>query len=448
MALNPCSSAANGPLSKSQIDHNFEDLHDPLSMQKAIEEAARCLYCFDAPCIQACPTAIDIPTFIHQISTENIAGAAKTILSENIMGGTCARVCPTEVLCQEVCVLNTSIEHPVEIGALQRHAVDHFIDSKSAHPFKRSNRTGKRIAVIGAGPAGLSCAHRAATLGHDVTVFEAKEKPGGLNEYGLAAYKMVDEFAQKEVQFLLEIGGITIEHSQRLGDNLSLKQLQQDFDATFIGIGLGNTYSLGIDNEDATGISDAVDFIEILRQSDDKSTINIGDDVIVIGAGNTAIDAAVQAKRLGAKNVSLVYRRGEQQMSATEFEVNLARTNGVNIHLWAAPHSIEGDSHITAMHFNTTTLENGRLVKSQDTFALKTDMVLKAIGQNLDDSLLSNIDIKSGKITINDQYQTSIKGIYAGGDAIQSGEDLTVQAVDDGKQAAIAIDKALKTEAQ
>jgi glutamate synthase (NADPH/NADH) small chain len=446
MAQNSCNSVNGKPLTTSEINQNFLDLHKPLNKQQALAESDRCLYCYDAPCIQACPTSIDIPTFIHQIRSDDVMGSAETILSQNIMGGTCARVCPTEVLCEKVCVLNTSIEQPVEIGLLQRHAVDHLINKANKHPFIRAQNTGKHIAVVGAGPAGLSCAHRLAVLGHDVTIYEAKAKTGGLNEYGLAAYKMVDDFAQHEVDFILNIGGITVKHEKTLGKNISLQQLSSDYDAVFIGIGLSQTYSLGLDNENIKGISDAVDFIEDLRQAEDKSQVKIGNDVIVIGAGNTAIDAAVQAKKLGADNVTLVYRRGEQHMSATTYEVDLARKNGVTIKLWSTPIKIIGKNKIKAIKFAKTRLIDGKLVTTKEHYKLKTDCLLKAIGQKLDPSVLDKIKTTHGKISIDDNYQTSEDRIYAGGDAIQSGEDLTVQAVEDGKQAAIAIDQALRGE--
>jgi len=444
MSLRPCAAAGGSLLSKEEIDANFSDLHEPLSGLQARAEADRCLYCYDAPCIDACPTSIDIPTFIHQIRTGNVEGSAKTILSENIMGGTCARACPTEVLCERACVLNVSEEEPVEIGALQRHAVDYLMAKGGAHPFKREPETGKHIAVVGAGPAGLSCAHRAAMLGHKVTVFEAKEKPGGLNEYGLAAYKMVNDFAQKEVEFLLGIGGIDIEYNQRLGGTISITELQAQHDAVYVAVGLGATNALGLQGEDKDGMRDAVDFIEELRQAKDKSTIKVGDDVIVIGAGNTAIDAAVQAKRLGAENVTLVYRRGEANMSATDWEIDLARTNGVNIRLWSAPAAIHGKSAVSSMTFERMRDEGGKLVASGKSFDLPADMVLKAIGQKLDTSKLEGFDISAGKIVTGDNFKTSVAGVFAGGDSIQSGEDLTVQAVEDGKQAAHAIDAFLK----
>jgi len=430
---------------KCDTNNNFTDLHKPLNLQQTIAESARCLYCYDAPCIKACPTSIDIPTFIHQIRSDNPVGAAKTILSQNIMGGTCARACPTEVLCEQVCVLNTAIEQPIEIGLLQRHAVDHLLKNSANHPFQRAPSSGKSIAIIGAGPAGMSCAHRSAMLGHDVTVYEAKEKSDGLNEYGLAAYKMVDNYAQKEIEFILDIGGIKIIHNQKLGDNLHLENLQNNYDAVFIGVGLDATWSLNQQNEEAEGVIDAVDFIEKIRQTDDKNQVQVGNDVIVIGAGNTAIDAAVQAKRLGAENVTLVYRRGEEHMSATAYEVDLARKNGVIIKLWSAPKRIIAEEHVEQLECVKTQLENGKLIETQITYTLECDMFLKAIGQKLEPEALQGVDIERGKIVVDENYQTSIKGVFAGGDAIDSGEDLTVQAVEDGKQAAHAIDTFLGT---
>ena len=440
MSLRPCSSAKGTALGKEEVDANFGDLHAPLTALQANAEADRCLYCYDAPCIVACPTSIDIPTFIHQIRTGNPEGSARTILSENIMGGTCARACPTEVLCEQACVLNVAGEQPVEIGSLQRHAVDTLMAKDAGHPFKRTADTGKRIAVVGAGPAGLSCAHRLAVLGHSVTVFEAKAKPGGLNEYGLAAYKMVDDFAQKEVEFLLGIGGIEIKYNQKLGIDVSLAELRDMFDATYLGLGLGATNGLGLDGEDIDGVQDAVDFIEALRQAGDKSSLSVGDDVIVIGAGNTAIDAAVQAKRLGAENVTLVYRRGEAQMSATDFEVDLARMNGVNIRLFASPVAVIGEGRVSGMTFERMAIEDGKHTGTGKTFDLPADMVLKAIGQKIAPDMLDGFALDGSKIKVSDTFETSVEGVFAGGDCIKSGEDLTVQAVEDGKQAAHAID--------
>lgn len=430
-------------MTKQQIDQNFGDLHQPLNRLQALTEAARCTYCYDAPCIKACPTGIDIPTFIHQIRTDNVKGAAKTILSENIMGGTCARACPTEILCERACVRNHDQGKPVEIGLLQRFAVDDLMQNSEQHPFGRAPETNKKIAIIGAGPAGLSCAHRAALLGHTVTIFEARAKPGGLNEYGLATYKMVDDFAQKEVQFLLDIGGIEIKYQQRLGEHISLAQLQQNYDAVFLGVGLANTNRLGLEKESLTGVEDAIDFIDLLRQTDDKSTLKVGNDVVVIGGGNTAVDAAIQAKLLGADNVTLVYRRGQESMSATDYEINLARQNGVMIRLWSQPASLIGTDKIEAIQFEKTQQTNGKFQGTDEFYQLPCDQVLKAIGQKLKSTELAELEIENGKVVVNQYFETNIPKVYAGGDCIASGDDLTVQAVEDGKRAAHAMGRRL-----
>ncbi|MBL4597017.1 MAG: NAD(P)-dependent oxidoreductase, partial [Robiginitomaculum sp.] len=423
-------------LSPVEIAANFDDLHPALNAEQVSVQATRCLFCYDAPCVTACPTAIDIPKFIRQLATENVTGAARTILSANIMGGTCARACPTEVLCEQKCVLNMGEEQPIEIGALQRHAVDHLLAQNSAHPFARAVGTGKHIAVLGSGPAGLTCAHELAKQGHSVEIFESQDKPGGLNEYGLAAYKMVDNFAAREAAFILEIGGINIQTGKALGQNLSLEQYRTQFDAVFIGVGLARSNQLGIAGEDLPGVHDAIQFISALRQSTDKSKLAVGDQVIVIGGGNTAIDAAVQAKRLGARQVDLVYRRGEAQMGATEWERDLAKINGVNLHLWAKPMQINGADKVASVTFESCKLENGKLVGTGQTNEVPTDMVLKAVGQSMNESALAGLTVHKGKITVDAHGQTSLPGVFAGGDCIASGEDLTVQAVQDCKRAA------------
>jgi len=435
-------------LTPAEIAANFDDLHPPLSEAQAMVEAARCLYCYDAPCVNACPTGINIPTFMHQIRTGNLGGSARTILSANIMGGTCARACPTEVLCEQACVVNATEGAPVKIGLLQRHAVDHLMAKGGAHPFARAPDTGRRLAVIGAGPAGLSFAHRASMLGHQVTVFERDEKPGGLNEYGLAAYKMTDDFAQAEVAFLLAIGGIEIKTGMTLGDDLTLSDLRKDYDAVFIAAGLTKPALLDVPGAALASVRDALDFINEIRRASDKSAVSVGRDVVVIGGGNTAIDAAVQAKCLGAENVTLVYRRGREQMSATAFEQDLASANGVMIRHWSAPVAFQGDGAVSSAEFARTRMVDGKLAISHETYALPAHMVLVAIGQKLDDDALARVDIRAGKISVDAAYQTSLAGVYAGGDCIRPGEDLTVQAVEDGKQAAISVDAALRAGAK
>ena len=443
MGLRPHVSQGAG-LTPGQVEENFADLTPTLNGTQAHVEASRCLYCYDAPCIKACPTAIDIPTFIHQIRTENLKGSAHTILSANIMGGTCGRACPTEVLCEEACVLNARGEEPVKIGALQRHAVEDLMAKDGAHPFTRAAPSGMTLAVVGAGPAGLSFAHRAAMLGHDVVVFEAKRKPGGLNEYGLAAYKMANEFAQREVEFLLGIGGIKIEYGMALRKQVSLKQLRESHAAVFIGAGITATNNLEISGEDLHGVRDALGFIEELRQAKNKSSVKVGKNVVVIGGGNTAIDAAVQAKRLGAENVTLVYRRGEHSMTATEWERDLARTNEVVIRTWAMPVRFEGSGTVVSAVFEKSAIQSGKLSGTGEMFSLPADMVLKAIGQKLDYGVFAELKQQRGKIAVDDNFQTSLPGVFAGGDCIVSGEDLTVQSVEDGKRAAIAADKYMR----
>ncbi|MFP5515588.1 MAG: NAD(P)-dependent oxidoreductase [Alphaproteobacteria bacterium] len=413
----------------------YVDLTPAMTPVQALAESNRCLFCYDAPCIKACPTGIDIPAFIRSIATGNLKGAATTILSENIMGGTCGRVCPTETLCEQSCVRNRAEDRPVAIGRLQRHATDRLIDGEPAHPFPRAAASGKRVAVVGAGPAGLSCAHRLATLGHEVTVFEAKVKSGGLNEYGLAPYKMADDFAQREVAFILGVGGITVEHGRKLGADLSLDSLRADFDAVFLGVGLGSNNRLGIPGEERAGVEDATAFIERVRQAPPGQPPAVGRSVVVIGGGNTAVDAAIQAKRLGAEDVTLVYRRGRAQMGATAWEQELAQTEGVVLKTFAAPKEI-GDTTIT---FERTRLSDGKLSGTGETFTLQADMVLKAVGQKLSAVALDGLQVTGGKIAIDDAYRTTLAKVWAGGDCVATGEDLTVQSVQDGKLAALAI---------
>ncbi len=285
---------AAGRLDDASYAENFSDLHPALDAHEALVAADRCYFCHDAPCITACPTDIDIPLFIRQIATGTPDAAAKTILSQNIMGGMCARVCPTETLCEEACVREAAEGKPVLIGQLQRFATDH-LQAQGVHPFSRAAVTGKTVAVVGAGPAGLSCAHRLAMLGHEVTVYDTRPKPGGLNEYGIAAYKTPEGFAQAEVDWLLKIGGITIAHDRALGTDVTLEALQAEHDAVFLGLGLGGVNALEVEGGDRDGVLDAVGFIADLRQAGDLAALPVGRDVVVIGGGMTAVDAAVQA---------------------------------------------------------------------------------------------------------------------------------------------------------
>ena len=312
-----------GRLSAEDLSKNFCDLHPPLQPHEAAVAADRCYFCHDAPCIAACPTEIDIPLFIRQIHTGQPQAAAKTIFDQNILGGMCARVCPTETLCEQACVREAAEGKPVEIGRLQRYATDTLM-AKGVHPYTRAAPTGKRVAVVGAGPAGLACAHRIAMKGHDVTLYEAQGKPGGLNEFGIAAYKTVDDFAAGEVDWLMQIGGITIETGRALGRDLTLAALQDGFDAVFLSIGLGGVNALAAAGTDKAGVRPAVDFIADLRQADDLTALPVGRNVVVIGGGMTAVDAAVQSKLLGAENVTIAYRRDRDAMPASRYEQDLA----------------------------------------------------------------------------------------------------------------------------
>lgn len=424
---------------------NFSDAHPPLTRPQALIEAERCYYCYDAPCATACPTGIDIPSFIHRIAQDNNRGAARAILEANPLGGMCARVCPTEVLCEQACVRNTNEDKPVEIGSLQRYATDAFFAKPGAPLFQRAASTGKRVAVVGAGPAGLACAHGLAVRGHDVVLFEARPKLGGLNEYGLASYKTTDNFAQKEVEWLLSIGGIEVRTGQQLGRDITLDSLLGAYDAVFLGLGLQGVNALGVAEPTATGLRNAVDFIAELRQAADLSTLPVGRRVVVIGGGMTAVDAAVQSRKLGAEDVTIVYRRGADAMSASAVEQQWAQTNGVKIRHWAAPKEVlsEGGA-VTGVRFSTTALSDGKLVETGESFTLDADMVLKAIGQTyVAEPAGASIALQAGRIVTDAEGCTSLARVWAGGDCRVGGRDLTVEAVEHGKVAAVSMHAAL-----
>ena len=442
------SSIASGRLSTEEYETNFADIHAPLSTHEAYVDANRCYFCYDAPCVTACPTGIDIPQFIRQIQTGNPVGAAKTIFEQNILGGMCARVCPTETLCEQVCVREEAEGKPVHIGQLQRYATDHYMQGRD-QPFVRADATSKKIAVIGAGPAGLSCAHRLSSHGHEVVIFDAAEKPGGLSEYGIAAYKTVDDFAQREVDFVLSIGGISIECGKKLGEHFSLDELRTRFDAVFLSLGMAGVNDLGLEGEELPGVVDAVHYISDLRQVKDLSTLPVGRNVVVIGGGMTAVDAAVQSKLLGAENVTMVYRRGKNAMNASEYEQHLAQTNGVKIIYWAKPvRLIEGaKGELSSIEFEYTSQDNGKLMGTGETFTLEADMVFKAIGQHFDEGPVASdtetLVLKDGRINVDENRRSNLEDVWAGGDCIADGEDLTVAAVEDGKVAAEAINRYL-----
>ncbi len=452
-----------GRLNLADYARNFADSHPPLTAAQTQIEAERCYYCFDAPCITACPTGIDIPSFIARLAQGNPRGAAKAILQANPLGGMCARVCPTEVLCEQACVRNTAEDKPVEIGLLQRAATDAHLANPGAPLFTRAAATGRRVAVIGAGPAGLACAHGLARLGHGVVLFDANPKLGGLNEYGLAAYKTTDNFAQREVQWLLSIGGIEVRSGVVLGRDFTLDSARADFDAVFLGLGLAGVNDLGLADPLApevtvlpavlSGYRAAVDFIRDLRQAADPpalAALPVGRHVLVIGGGMTAVDAAVQSKLLGAETATIVYRRGAAAMSASKHEQDWAQTQGVLIRHWAAPLELLTDKGtVLGMRFAHTELRDGRLVHSGETFTLHADQVLRAIGQVFEADALDGplpataIQLQAGRILTDGQGRTSQAGVWAGGDCRFGGRDLTVEAVEHGKVAAQSIHRSL-----
>lgn len=427
---------APGRLSAEELAENFHDLHAPLEPHEAAVAADRCYFCHDAPCVTACPTDIDIPLFIRQISTGTPEAAAKTIFNMNILGGMCARVCPTEDLCEQACVREVAEGKPVEIGRLQRYATD-TVMAKGIHPFARAPETGKRVAVVGAGPAGLACAHRLAMLGHAVTMYDALPKPGGLNEYGIAAYKSTEDFAAREVEWLCQIGGITIENGKALGRELDLESLAADHDAVFLGVGLGGVNALGVAGDDVGGVEDAVAFIKELRQSPDLAALPVGRNVVVIGGGMTAVDAAVQSKLLGAEQVTIAYRRGRDAMSASRYEQDLAASHGVKLMFNVMPKAVHGNGSAAEIELEYTATEGGKLTGTGETVRLKADQVFRAIGQTL--STDAGLEIQDRKIAVTGPGRTSREGIWAGGDCATGGDDLTVTAVAEGRDAAMDI---------
>ena len=428
-----------GRLTPHELAANFVDVAPPLTDHEARVAADRCYFCHDAPCVTACPTSIDIPLFIRQIATGTPDAAAMTIFHANILGGMCARVCPTENLCEGSCVRMDAEGDPVEIGALQRYATDGLM-AQGAHPFRRAAPTGKRIAVVGAGPAGLSCAHRLAAKGHEVTIFEARPKPGGLNEYGIASYKAVDGFAQAEVDWILGVGGIELRHNHRLGHEITLEALRAEYDAVFLGMGLGGVNALRAEGEERRNVLDAVSFIRDLRQASDLTALPVGRDVVVIGGGMTAVDAAVQARLLGAENVTIVYRRDQSQMGASRHEQDHATKAGVRLVCNAAPVSIHGNGAVVEVEFAYTAVDpDGGLHLTDDRFRLRADQVFRAIGQRLD-GVPDTLALDGGKIGVAGPGRTSIPGVWAGGDCAAGGDDLTVTAVAEGRDAAEDID--------
>jgi dihydropyrimidine dehydrogenase (NAD+) subunit PreT len=436
---------SKGKLSTVAYNTNFSDIHPPYAtIDAALVDANKCLFCYDAPCTKLCPTSIDVPKFIKQIASTNVKGAAKTILESNILGAGCSKVCPVEKLCEGSCVYNLMQEQPIPIAKLQRYATEQALQN-SWQFFTKGESIGKKVAVIGAGPAGLSCAHELSKAGVEVTLYEREPLAGGLMTYGIAAYKVTPEFCQQEVDYILGIGGITLKTNASLGDTIHLKELQQQYDAIFLALGVGNTKKLNVPGESLNGVVDAIHFIHDIRNKGYNETL-VGDEVVVIGMGMTAIDAATQAKRLGAKKVSIAYRRTENEKPCTQAELDIALLDGCEMYWLAAPHKILGQSQVEGIMLEHMELgdpdQSGRRspMPTGKTFTINSDMVIKAIGQTPFEALINkyNIANEKGKIIVNNIGATNIEKLFAGGDCVNGGKEV-VDAVQAGKNGAKGI---------
>jgi glutamate synthase (NADPH/NADH) small chain len=433
----------NNRLTDKEYEDNFADIHPPFETEAAaLVEANRCLYCYDAPCMKSCPTGIDVAKFIRQITTGNIKGSAHTIFERNIMGAGCGKVCPVEKLCEGACVYNLMNEKPIPIAKLQRYSTERALE-KNWQLFPRKAETGKRVAIVGAGPAGLSCAHMLSREGVNSTIYEKEASGGGLMTYGIAAYKLTPQFCLDEVDYITAIGGIDIRYNQELGRDISLAELRAEYDAVYLGIGVGLARSLDVPGEELEGVADAISFIYDIRAKG-YASVGVGDKVAVVGMGMTAIDAATQAKRLGAREVTLVYRRTQAEMPCTQAELDIAKMDGCNIIWLAAPKEILGaGGKVTSLVCEKMQLgepdAGGRRtpVKTGETFSLEVDMVIKAAGQLPFEDLVrgSGIQHNGGRILLGPNCETNIKGVFAGGDAVNGGKEV-VDAVQAGKDGA------------
>jgi len=431
------------PTSEKEFQKNFKQKKSLMNNTEAYYESSRCLFCYDAPCIQACPTHIDIPLFIKQLQTQNTEGAAKTIFDANWLGNACGIVCPTGILCEGACVFNHQDVPPIQIGRLQNYATNNTINA-GKEIFKPGKSNGKKIAVIGSGPAGLACACELRTLGYAVDIFEAKDKPSGLTVYGIAPYKISNEEVLKEVAYLQNQLGFTIKYNSAITTKEQLKKLENKYDSIFLGVGLGKTANLQLEGEDIKGVIGAVEFIEDLRMHHHK--INVPNKVVVIGGGNTAMDAASEAARMGARKTVLAYRRSKKEMGAYGFEYDLAISAGVDSLFNVAPIEIVGKEKVEGVKFAKTEIIDGKLqIKKNNVFVVRCDMVIKATGQAKQGSfyeLFDDLDIDAKtKIVVNQEtFQTSNPMYFAGGDAVNGGAEV-VNAAYEGKMAAQGINQ-------
>ncbi len=433
-------------LSTEEIEENFTDIAPAMTQAEALVEANRCLYCYDAPCTHACPTHIDVPSFIKKIASDNLTGSARVIFDANPIGASCARVCPVEALCEGACVEKTLVEKPIEIGRLQRYATDYAIENDKTI-FEKGEPNGKSVGIIGSGPAGLSCATYLARLGYSVTVYEKKPLAGGLDTYGMAEYKMSQKDSLEEVQMVEKLGvefklntPIVADGDSHSPNALQAGSLRSRHDAVFLGIGLGKTNDLKIKGENLNGVYEALDFIEQVKTRNWES-IPLGNTVAVIGAGNTAIDAVTQSKRLGAERVLMVYRRTAKDIPAYDYEYELAKKDGIEFVWQSSPIEILGNGKVESLRCKKT---DG----SDEVFDIPCDMIIKAIGQQKQVGFLDEIGIEfdeKGRVKVNEYKQTSNPKIFAGGDCVNGGAE-AVDASQAGKLAAIGIHESLTGE--
>jgi len=442
-------------LTPEQYACNFADLEPPLTDEQAQFEASRCLFCFEAPCITACPTHIDVPSFILKIHNRNAKGAARVILDANPLGASCARVCPVEALCEGACVVNHNHERPVAIGRLQRWATDWYFAHDMPPLFGLPDPTGKRVALVGAGPASLGCAAQLRKLGHETIVFERDPLPGGLNTYGIAQYKLTPRASLEEIDFVRSLG-VEIRTGVEVGRDVQVADLLRDHDAVFLGVGLGGTRKLGIPGDHLPGVREALDFIREYK-TEPYGEVPVGRRVAVIGAGNTAIDAATAAVRLGAERVSIVYRRSREEMPAYDYEYELAKQDGVQFEWLTLPVEIVGDSAVTGMRCLRMRLgppdERGRRVPEPvngSEFTMPVDLVIAAVGQASRAEWLSSVpglQVESGRVVVDKASgMTSVPGLFAGGDCVNGGTEVVI-AVAEGKLAARGIDRWIRMRA-
>jgi glutamate synthase (NADPH/NADH) small chain len=430
---------------------NMAEKEPRYTQQEALIEANRCLFCFDAPCIMACPTGIDIPSFIKKIANKNPVASARTILTANVLGASCARVCPTEVLCEGACVVLDLEGDPVKIGRLQRYATDYVFEHHIDVLHAPKQKNGKKVAVLGAGPAGLGCAAELAQLGYEVTVFDKKKAGGGLNTYGIAYYKMPPQISLDEVK-MIERLRVNFKYGVEVGKDISAADLEKDFDAIFVGLGLGRANRLGIPGEDLPEVVDALDFIEWIHTRP-LHEVPVGRRVAVLGCGNTAIDAVTQSKRLGAEVASIIYRRGEDDMPAYEFEYELAKNDGATFHFHTIPTEVLGENgHVKALRLAKTEIRDGKMhIVPDSEWIQEFDLVLKAVGQEKQTGVLTKLFPKlkldaKGRVEHNPEtMETSVPEVFVGGDCANGGREV-VNAVAEGKKAARGINAFLTKE--